>query len=335
MWSLDNRTPYGVQRNWTRDKQGVHLWIVAVKATFDVTGDGKVSLADEQSPPNLAPEHHGKPGVSSLRYDSDLLGIKPCTDVVADACAHAPNGRAAPVVSVSLRVGDLHKQLVVHGERVYYEGGNGLAMTQPSPFESQPIRYESAYGGADLDDPDPARRRLDERNPVGRGVAIVESKLVGQPAHSIEYPEGQAARVRPAGFGPIDAAWMPRRALAGTYDAAWERTKKPLLADDYQELYASCAPIDQRPAAHLRGGERVELVNLTKDGILRFDLPKIYPTFSTAVGRRTEEHRPRLTSLILEAEALRFALVWQTAIQVEASRAEYLDQTTIREKRYL
>jgi hypothetical protein len=333
MWAIDNRTPYGAERSWTRDKRGLHLWIVAVQATFEVDVAGHVSLADEQPPPNLAPEHHGEPGASSLRRDSDLLAPKPCTDVVADAVAHVPHGRAAPFVNVSLRVGDIHKELVVHGERFYDRDGANI-MT-PRQFISQPIRYELAYGGADLDHPDPALHLYDDRNPVGRGVAMTRVRLGGRPAHAIDFPGGRADQLGPAGFGPIDAAWTPRRQLAGTYDTAWERSKKPLLADDYQDVYASSAPPDQRPSRVMRGGEQVELVNLTKEGLLRFNLPKVLPIFTSALGRRTADHRANLTSVFLEPEARRVALVWQSVLQVAASQVEYLDKTIIREKRYL
>lgn len=79
MWSLDNRTPYAAGRNWVRDKTGAHHWLVAVKATFQVAPDGRLSLGDEQPPPLLAPIHRGDPGLSSLRADSDLLALKPGT----------------------------------------------------------------------------------------------------------------------------------------------------------------------------------------------------------------------------------------------------------------
>jgi hypothetical protein len=60
MWMLDNQTPYGAERNWIRDKNGAHLWIVAVKATFDIGPGGALKLADEQKPPLLAPEYFGE-----------------------------------------------------------------------------------------------------------------------------------------------------------------------------------------------------------------------------------------------------------------------------------
>ena len=49
MWALKNDTPYAAERTWVRDKQGMHHWIVAVKATFTIHDDGALTLADEQT----------------------------------------------------------------------------------------------------------------------------------------------------------------------------------------------------------------------------------------------------------------------------------------------
>src|SRR5262249_41057598 len=137
MWALFNSTPYAAERNWTRDKDGVHWWIVAVRATFEVAANGALKLADEQPPPLLAPEYFGDPATTSLRYDSDLLAAKPAADILLVASAHAPGGRPASSVPVSLRVGNIHKQLIVHGERVYR--GNAQSTSSPAPFVTRPI----------------------------------------------------------------------------------------------------------------------------------------------------------------------------------------------------
>jgi hypothetical protein len=333
MWALENKTAYAAERSWTRDKNGVHLWLVALRATFEIDDRG-LGLAEEQVPPPLAPEHHGEPGKSSLRLDSDLLYVKTSTDVVLDATAHAPHGRPSPVVPVSIRVSTLEKQLKVCGDRSYVQSGGALTISDPRPFERRPIRYEDAYGGADRADGDPRLHRVDTRNPVGRGVATGPARLIGRPAHSIEYLRGQASEAGPAGFGPIDPAWSPRLERAGTYDEAWQKTRRPLLAEDYQDLYGSSAPDDQR-IAHLRGGEPVELTHLTPEGKLLFTLPKIYPVFTTFFGTQQREHRARITTLFIEPSKKRFALVWQTTLRVAAHEIEYLDRTLIREKRYL
>lgn len=336
MWMLDNQTPYAAERNWTRDKNGVHHWVVAVKATFDIAANGGLKLADEQIPPVLAPEYHGKPGASSLRFDSDLISIKPCTDIVLDAQAHAPGGKRATSVAVQLRVADVNKALMIYGDRVYYKAPtSGLTTSAPQPFSVRPIRYEHAFGGADTADRDPSRHGHDPRNPIGVGFALDPSRLVHKPAPSVEYTRGDAAQVGPAGYGPIDAAWSPRRELAGTYDAKWERAKKPLLPDDYNDLYASSVPADQRAREQFRGGERVELTNLTPEGLLRFELPKIYLTFASMFGARREEHRSRMTAVLIQPDKRKVSVVWQSALPVDPKDDEYLDRTIIDEKPYL
>lgn len=333
MWALRNRTGYAAERNWTRDRDGVHWWVVAVRATFEIGAGGRLAPAGEQPPPVLAPVYFGEPGASSLRYDSDLLAVKPGTDVVVHAQAHVPGGRAAATVPVAVRIGALEKRLVVHGDRVYYRGTSGLTTTAPRPFTERPIRYEMAFGGRDLGDPDPRNHRIDDRNPLGLGFAVQAATLINQRAHTVEYPSGDPAQRGPAGFGPIDAAWIPRRGLAGTYDQRWSQSKKPLLPDDYDPRFAMCAPADQQLAQPLVGGERVVLTNLTREGTLAFELPRIALGFSSRFGRRREEHGPRLATVLIEPEERRLSLVWQSALRVSADQADYLDETEIVESR--
>lgn len=317
-------------RNWARDRDGAHWWIVAVKASFDVTPHGRVSLADVQRPPVLAPEYFGAPGLSSLRIDSDLLAAKPGTDIVVHGSAYAPRGKPTSAVEVALRAGALEKRLLAHGVRTY-DGLGRIGAAQP--FVTAPIRYEFAFGGADVADPDPAKHRLDARNPIGRGFVRRAHTRSGTPAHTIEYPGTDPSTAGPAGFGPIDPSWSPRRELAGTYDTRWERTKRPLLPDDYDPAFAQCAPVDQRPARPFVGGEPIELTRLTPEGVWRFDLPRISLRFTTHLGPRREQHAALLTAVILEPEDRRVALVWQTALRVAAFDADALDVTEIHEHR--
>jgi hypothetical protein len=332
MWALINKTPYAAERNWTRDKDGVHWWLVALRATFDMAPNGSLKLADEQLPPVLEPEYFGKPGISSLKYDSDLLAFKPKTDVLVHAHAYAPGARAVPTVPVMLRFGSVKKQLLVHGERVYTDGV-GLQTSAPRPFLKRPIMYELAFGGSDFSDPDPKNHCIDDFNPVGRGVAWKSERLTNTPAHSIEYPKGNPKSKGPAGFGPIDPAWMPRRKFAGTYDDRWAKTKKPLLPEDYHPAFALSAPNDQQTDKPLAGGERIGLLNMTPEGQLIFELPHIRLDFATSIGRRREQHDPpRLATVLIEAEEKRLSLIWQSVLRVSAVDADYLDATEIVEQ---
>jgi len=331
MWALLNSTPYAADRNWTRDKNGVHWYIIAVRATFTIMPDRKLILDDEQLPPVLVPEYAGEPGKSSLLYDSDLLAVKPSTDVLVLAHAHAPDGKAVSTVHVGFRIGTIQKQLLVHGERTYYRGAVGLKMSEPKPFIHFPIQYEFAYGGSDYSNPDPNKHCLDERNPIGRGFARQSNSLVDTLTHAIEYPDGDAAKLGPAGFGPIDLPWLPRRKYVGTYDKKWEQTKKPLLPDDYNPLCSLCAPEDQRSDDALVGGEKFELINMTPEGRLVFELPKIALEFTSIFRNRRENHVPKLTTVLVEAEDKRLSLVYQSAVRVSATEVDYLDATEIKE----
>ncbi|WP_437310829.1 DUF2169 family type VI secretion system accessory protein [Sorangium sp. So ce388] len=334
MWALKNHTAYAADRTWVRDKDGVHHWVVVVKATFDIIESG-LRLSDVQQLPFLEPQYTGEPGTSSLRYDADLVQLKSTTDLIVNACAHAPRGKATTSVVVRLQAGSIRKELIVHGPRVFYQGVIDVAISGALPFTHHPITYEWAYGGTGAADSDPRRQRIDLRNPVGKGVAARSADLINQPAYQIEYPGSTPGKTGPAGFGPIASHWSPRRELAGTYDEHWERFRKPLLAADYDERFVLCSPVDQRPPQHLRGGELIELVNMTPEGVLSIQLPKIYLTFSTRFGRRNKEHRSKLACVIIEPEDRRLAMVWQTTLEVGSTNVDYLDETIIREKRYL
>jgi len=328
MWAVDNRTPYAAHRIWGRDKDGVHEWIVVVKGTFNIKRDGNLVLAEKQVEPLVVAEHHGEDGTSSLRYEADLVGPKPTTDILVNGTAYAPNGKPATEFLISLRVADVRKQIRVLGNRTW----KGGALGGPSAMEAVtrvPIVYERAYGGFDTSDPDPRKQRLDSRNPVGCGLVT----QAGSPVPNFEYPSGRLDKAGPAGFGPIASYWSPRRELQGTYDDAWKKSRFPLPPTDWDPRSVLCAPPDQRPAHPLRGGEPVELENLTSDGKLAFVLPKKHFHFRTVFTKRTEQHSSRLATVIIEPDHPRVILVWQSVLAVR-NDVDYLDETVVTEKEH-
>ncbi len=322
MWALDNQTPFAADRVWVRDAKGRHHWIVVVKATFDVTPDGVLSVGDEQLPPRHEPEYFGDPGASSLRYEADLTALKPSTDVLVVGSAHARDGKPTPSVTVGLRLGSIEKTLVVYGERSFFVGPLGATTTKPLPFVKQPIRYERAFGGQ-------TSSKIDLRNPVGRGFATTPGELEGKPAPSVEYPGRDRTTAGPAGFGPLASYWQPRLKLAGTYDAAWVERQKPLLPTDYDPQHLLSAPADQHPGKYLVGGERVELVGFTPAPALRFCLPTIELEGVSWFGRHRREHPFFLTTVLAEPDEGRVLLAWQTSLEVGPTDVEFLDRTVI------
>jgi hypothetical protein len=306
MWAVTNETPFRAERAFARDADGAEVWIVAVRATFTFDAGGRVAVADAQEDVCRAPVYLGEPGRSSLRYDTDLVRTKPGTDVVLHAHAHAPGGRPAHAVDVGVSVGPLTKWLRVVGDRVWVDGWRGRAAGEPAPFVSLPIRYERAWGG-----PLPGADARDPHNPVGVGA---EGPAVPNCQFLDDTLRGGHDGRAPAGFGPIPGDWQPRARLAGTYDAAWERERQPLVPADFQDAFFRCAPADQQVPGFLHGGEEVVLTNLTPEGLVRFRLPRVALGFRTRVDGGTTHHRGQLHTVILEPEARRFMMVWQTAL---------------------
>jgi hypothetical protein len=100
----------------------------------------------------------------------------------------------------------------------------------------------------------------------------------------------------------------------GTYDEKWNREKRPLLPDDFQDAWYQSAPADQIVRGFLRGGETVELTNLTPSGQLKFQLPRHSFGFRTAIDGRLEYHRGNLHTVLIEPDQNRLVMVWHTAL---------------------
>ncbi len=317
MWAIINNTPFQAERGWVRDKDGAEVWLVAVKGTFLIQTDGTLSLAEEQEEVRLAPVFRGDPAETSLLYDSDLVHKKSATDVLVHGHAYAPRGRPAIQVDVTLKLGPIAKTLRVIGDRLWQDSVLGLRLTQPEPFTKVPLTYERAFGGSDQLSDDPKHHDWERLNPVGRGFATRPEHLIDTPVANIEAPNlpitHWKSRPPPAGFGPIPGHWSPRVELAGTYDEKWERERLPLLAEDFDERFHQSAPVDQQVPGFLRGGEEVELRNLTPGGILRCRLPRVSLGIITAFedGER-RRHQADFHTVAFEPDVPRVMLVWHT-----------------------
>jgi hypothetical protein len=335
MWALENLTPYAAERSWVQDKNGVQHWIVVVKATYEILPDASVRLANEQVPIFRLALHRGDPAKSSLIYDADIIGRKVTTDIVVNGNAHAPNGRRVDTLEVRVTVGSVDKTLTVTGNRNWHAGVSGIAMTSPEPFETMPIAYERAFGGFDQTGRDPTQHRMFDANPVGVGFATHPKHLHNSAVPNIEYPSERlrdwTQRPAPAGLGPIPRWWTPRREYAGTYDQRWIEQRAPLWAVDFDERYHQSAPPDQQTAGFLRGGEVVELTNLTPSGRLRFAIPKVHLGFTSFFGREQQHHGGHLDAVIIEPDQNRVMLVWQSLLNCH-HKVDYLDRTRILQK---
>ncbi len=315
MWAIDNQTPFSAERTFVRDQTGAEIWLVAVRATFDIHPDGTVQVSENQEPVALAPEFTGKPGASSLRCDSDLTRTKIGTDMLLNGSAYVPKHQAeATEIEVGLQIGSLNKRLVVTGDRIWTKTLGMLIPSNPEPFRAIPICYERTFGGNPEEIKSEALFIHAERNPVGTGLVPVEGAFLPNIRNPRESAERPNVKLPVAGFGPIAGHWSPRRELTGTYDEKWQRDKRPLLPDDFQDAWFQAAPKDQITSGFLHGGETVELTNLTPTGSLTFQLPRHSFGFRTSIDGKVEHHRGNLHTVLIEPDNNRLSMVWHTAL---------------------
>src|SRR5207248_6953568 len=90
-----------------------------------------------------------------------------------------------------------------------------------------------------------------------------------------------------------------------------------------------------RPKEYLRGGEPVELTNLTPGGRLAFTLPRVAFGFETIFrGGERVRHTGRLHTVVLEPDVPRVVLVWRTELPCHAKVLK-LERTVVRQKAVL
>lgn len=325
MWQIENHTPFGAQSAFVREKNGAEIWLVAVKASYEINNKDKLAIR-EPLEPKLAPEYMGVPGKSSLKYDSDLILLKPGTDVILHGHACAPGGTSVQKMDVGFKVGSIQKSLQVTGDRYWEKGLTGLRLSAPEPFEKIALVYENSYGGTDESVMKYDTAVFFPENPVGTGFAVKEKTLKGQKAPNITYI--RKGKKRPAGFGPVPVDWAPRCEYGGRYDEAWSNNRAPLLPDDFDDRYFYCAPQDQQVPGHLKGGETVEIFGMTPRGNLKFKLPALNLTFQTIIDKTGYSHTAKLHTLILEPDVPGFSMVWHTSINCH-NRDHLLKKTII------
>jgi len=278
-----------------------------VKATYVWDQAGKVK-AIETPPIVEADEFAGPPASSGLLHASDLAPIKPRVDVLLAGALAFP--RPITQIDVLLMVGTrLQKGARVFGDRVWLPSAVAdLAPSQPRPVTRVPIAWERAYGGGELENP----KNFEARNPAGSGVTQEPKSVHGKPAPNFEDPDrplgGLVGKPAPIGFGPIAQHWQARITLAGTYDEAWEKSRRPLPPVDFSPLFFNVAPADQQLEGYLPG-EEVRLVNMTTASQDYFRLPDLAVPVTIVSSDELSESVTEVDTVIIEPEERRFSLL--------------------------
>lgn len=315
--SLDNRTPFEVLPLFLADQNGVPLLLTVIKATFSL-GQSAPVLAPKQIPVCVDGEARGDPLHSSYKYEPETAFVKPATDIVL--IGHAYAARVGDkTVDVRLQVGELEKTVRVFGNRTWVKRLGIADMTNPEPFEKVPLIYERAFGGWDSAEPDPLTSRFEPRNPVG--VGFKRKKFdEGQPLPNLEDPKHPLRMYGdtppPAGFGFVSPHWQPRAALAGTYDAQWQKARSPLLPTDFNVRFFNAASAGLVAPEYLQGNEQVLVENASPLRRLQFRLPGLpAPQLRVVLRSRKDETRStNLDTVIINTDDNVLLLLWRANV---------------------
>lgn len=304
---------------WTLGFQadGRERLTVMAKATYGLPPTAQPPvLAVVQQPLIEADEFTGEPGLSAPLLETDFAHIKRRCDVIVVGHATAPAGQQVQRLAVGVRVGPMVKHLQAWGRRHWRGSMLGWRVSDPEPFDRLPLTYDLAYGGCDRTREAEGGTHTFEANPVGLGYWPHRRDREGLRLPCLSpLDETQAdGPMPPLALSPVGRNWLPRRRLAGTYDAHWMTHTAPLWPDDFDERYFQCAPEDQQMPFPV-GGEPVALQNLTSDGHRAFHLPAVpLPVTFVPHRGRTLVQQAVVDTVVIEPDAERLTLTYRTTL---------------------
>lgn len=313
---LTNNTEFISDYSTGLAKDGRRLLIIATKATYQIIpGQLELQLHEQQQPLIEADVSTGEPGYSATLYESDFSTAKSRCDVLLNGCAHAPNGQPATQVEVQLQVaGHINKSFLVKGNRTWSE-------PEPTEFSHMSISYDNAFGG--LDSTDVKLLQFFAANPVGMGYSKHKKNIADNllpNTEEIHQPVTEPdEKYVPMALGAIGRAWPLRAQYAGTYDEAWVKNTMPFYPDDFDFRHFQCAPTEQQ-MPYIKGGEKVELVNLSRHGRLVFHLPtQIVPVTTLLNKGQPVQYSSNVDTVIIEPDLDRVMMVSRAVIPLKNS----------------
>jgi len=280
-------------RHW--DQDGHEMGVLVVKGSFHID-EGARSNRLLRSQPDilLSDEFYGEPNISPLRQESELAPFKPRTDVTFCAIARSPEAKELESWPVQFTIRkNLSYGFHVFGERLWEPSerirGGQWQLSSIKPILELPLTYAYAYGGTVRTSEHEVTAHA--YNPVGRG--LLNDYLLSL-REAVAAPQiglvGECAAAKPnvpmtiCGCGPLTKSWLPRLALAGTFDEAWRRERHPRMPVDYDYAYWNGAPLPLQIQPYLLGNETIELSGIRHEPRpYVFDLPGI--TVGCLVGR--------------------------------------------------
>jgi len=327
---------------------GKPIFSVLVKRTYDLRPGHSPARREPPKPLVKVDQYYddGDAESSTVKYETEHTAFKLATDVVVIGKAHAPAGTLVQQLDATVEVSGRKKVTRVVGDRrCIHRSNKPPVFTDPTPFVEMEIRYDKAYGGADLKSvPDLAFYY--PRNHRGVGVVLknISEIVEGLPLPNLENPEDLLTPERvvleeperwndqplPQGFGWFQKTWYPRCSFASamppfvTVDTVLREEALGLVPQGQIRLSRQfkLPRFDLRfengaslglALPYLVGGETVRLVNLTPSGELTFDVPHDEPRIMLDIGLGENALSPILQTMCIRVEDNQLDLVWAGA----------------------
>lgn len=241
-----------------------------------------------------------------------MVPFKHFTDVAFNGFAYSP-GRACQFIDLQFDIAGRSLRRRVFGDRYWESHRTTWAPSAPEFFVRQAIGFEQAFGGSHFQNDKLILAY--GTNPVGKGLGrLGEPVYHGLALPNIELPQQQIQRPSdqppPAALGFVAPHWSPRTSFAGTYDAAWQEQRAPLLPLDFQESYYNAA-IAELQLPYLHGGELVCLRNLSEEGLCSFVLPSWHLVAHFAHKGTVSSVAAVLDTVLIEPDEQAVFITWR------------------------
>lgn len=344
MATIDNRT--GAPHFWFEQtgREGERLDVLVVRATFDFAANGDLmTFAKQQTPIVFGDKFDGPVSSDPLRAvvqdDGDLLPYKPGTDILVSGHAVAPNGHAQPSWLASICVGQVKKELRLHGPRQFRKDFFGWRLDPSESVARVRLDYRAAFGGcfdvpnaltADgLPDaikhpgnpagcgwlPDPADYKTlskPARQHIAKwikGLTVLPAPQIEAASEPIKHPQRKVAA---QGMGAIARWWEPRLGYQGTFDERWRTKRYPQLPENFDSRFYQSAHPDLIVSPHLDCDETVTLTGLLpQPQEMRLPGWRLIAVVKHVSGEQSVS-LPLLDTVRFDLDAGQATLVWRT-----------------------
>lgn len=117
-----------------------------------------------------------------------------------------------------------------------------------------------------------------------------------------------------------------RAALGGTYDAAWQSRRAPLLPEDFDPSYWQSAPVDQRLPRPMAQPAELQASGFDSTGPAnrpsRYALPLLDLRCDTQIGRHWHPAEAQLQSIHVDLDARSVSVLYHAAWAIPRASAD-------------